>query len=210
MLHPVIIPQVVGVWREHRPVPLRPPPSIQTLVEAGLQDVLSALSEVSHQLSEAGIRHVVVGGLAIGVYGWPRATREVDLLLGMEVFGRLPSGELEPRVALPEIVEGIPINYMYIDVAGKFLDLALDAPLFSNGIPFAPPEVLVCTKLLRLAMRDQADIVQILKAKLVDRKRIRAFLGARQPPLLGPFDALVSQADAESERESRGSCACGF
>ena len=203
MLHPVKMPHVIGVWREHRPAPLWPPPSLQPLIEAGMQDVLSVLDQVSRQLSEAGIRHVAIGGLAAGVYGWPRASREVDLLVGAEAFDKLPSGELEPRRPLPERVEGIPVNYLYIDEAGRFLDRAFETPVFVNGIPFAPPEILVCTKLLRLTMRDQADIVDVLKGKVVDRKRIRAFLGARLPLLVSHYDALASQADAEIERAMR-------
>jgi hypothetical protein len=162
--------------------------------------VLDALQVISQRLREAGVRHAVVGALAVGVYGWPRATRDIDLLVGAEAWDRLPGGELRPRVPLPEEVDGIGVDYLPLDVGGDFLNVALDHPLVSEGIPVAPPEVVVCTKLLRMAMRDQADIVEMLKASLVDRAVIRAFLAEHTPMLLSRWDALVEQAEIELGR----------
>jgi hypothetical protein len=210
MLQPVIMPHVIGIWRENRPAPPRPPPLLLPLVEAGMEGVVSALHEVSRQLAESGVRHLVVGGVAVALYGWVRATHDIDLLLDRAAYRRLPSGEVEPLVSLQEAVEGVPVNYLYIDVAGKFLEPGFECPQYADGIPFAPPEVLVCTKLLRLAMRDQADIVEMLKGKLVERPRIRAFLATHQPLLVEHFDALAAQADVERERDERASFSAGF
>jgi hypothetical protein len=162
--------------------------------------VLQALREISRRLTEAGVRHLVVGALAVGVYGWPRATKDIDLLLGDEAWSKLPGGELRPRVSLPEAIDGVGIDYLPLDIGGEFLNTALDHPVMSEGVPIAPPEVVVCTKLLRLAMRDQADIVEMLKAALFDRSDVRRYLEAHTPMLLRRWDALVVQADAELSR----------
>ena len=181
------------------------PPSTQSL--RNLDDsalsprVLAALREISHRLREGGVRHAVVGALAVGVYGWPRATKDVDLLLGDEAWDRLPGGDLRARVPLPEEIDGVGIDYLPLEVGGAFLESALDRPLVSEGIPIAPPEVLVCTKLLWMAMRDQADIIEIVKAGLIDRDAVRRFLDEHTPMLLGRWDALVAQADTERRRE---------
>jgi hypothetical protein len=155
---------------------------------------------ISGQLKEAEIRHAVIGALAIGVYGWPRATRDIDLLVGDDAWHRLSTGERRPLVSLPEQVGGVGVDYVPVDVAGDFLNSALDHPFVTDGIPIAPPEVVVCTKLLRLAMRDQADIVELLKAGHVDRAALRRYLDEHTPMLTGCWDALVVQADLELRR----------
>ena len=49
-------------------------------------DPLERALEVSACLSELRIRHVLIGGLAVGVHGHPRATRDVGFLVGDEAF----------------------------------------------------------------------------------------------------------------------------
>lgn len=59
----------------------------------GLRDVVaSALleraSQVSERLNELGVPHTLIGGLAVGVHGHPRATKDIDFLVGSEAFDR--------------------------------------------------------------------------------------------------------------------------
>ena len=58
----------------------RPDPSLLEGVVA--REVLDAMRIASLALKRAGVRHVVVGGLAVGANGFPRATRDVDFLVG--------------------------------------------------------------------------------------------------------------------------------
>lgn len=44
------------------------------LKQAVTLETLERAMEVSARLSELGIRHVLIGGLAVGVHGHPRAT----------------------------------------------------------------------------------------------------------------------------------------
>jgi hypothetical protein len=80
----------------------------------------------------------------------------------------------------------------------KILRAALAAR--TEGVPVAPAEVVVCTKLLRPAMRDQADIVEMVKAGLFDRVVVGRYLGEHTPMLVGRWEALVAQAEAERQR----------
>jgi hypothetical protein len=172
--------------------------SLENLRDSGLHpDVLAALIAISKQLTAQGVRHAVIGGIAVGVYGWPRATRDVDLLVGDEAWEILPTGERRERVQLPETVLGVAVDYLSIDVAGEFLNAALDHPFVSEGVPIAPVAVVVCTKLLRMAMRDQADIVELLKAGLFGAADVRRYLEAWTPMLVPRWDALVLQAERE-------------
>jgi len=55
----------------------RPDPSLLQGVVA--REVLDAMRVASLALKRAGVRHVVVGGLAVGVWAKPRATMDIDL-----------------------------------------------------------------------------------------------------------------------------------
>jgi hypothetical protein len=167
------------------------------------ESVLHALRTACALLRESGIRHAVIGGIAVGVYGWPRSTCDVDLLVGNEAWTREPSGALSPRVALPEFVDEVPIDYLPIDIAGSFLEVAFEQPQMVEGVPIAPVEVVVCTKLIRLVMRDQADIVEIVKGQFIDEAAVRDFLSRHIPMLVGRWEALVAQARAELRRTPR-------
>lgn len=61
-------------------------------------------------------------------------------------------------------------------------------------------EVVILTKLIRLATRDQADIVELVKTGLTDVARTQRYLAEHAPMLTGRFGALVEQAAAERAR----------
>ncbi len=44
----------------------------------------------SLQLTCAGVRHVLIGALAVGAWGYPRASKDVDFLVGDEAFDAKP------------------------------------------------------------------------------------------------------------------------
>jgi hypothetical protein len=197
ILEPVAVSHIVGQVLEHEAILGGP------MILAGSEQLWNALRAASRLLSGNGIRHAVIGGIAVGVYGWQRSTRDVDLLLGSEAWERQSSGALVQRIPLPEFIDEVPIDYLPIDVAGSFLEVAFEHPQWTEGLPIAPAEVVVCTKLIRLAMRDQADIVEIVKANRIDRIAVRAFLAEHTPMLVGRWDALVTQAEAEIARSTQ-------
>ncbi|HEY2365890.1 MAG TPA: hypothetical protein VGH87_05860 [Polyangiaceae bacterium] len=159
--------------------------------------MIAALREASRQLAARGVRHLAIGALAVGVHGWPRATSDVDLLVAPEAWTTTPDGAQTPRVPLPETVGGVDVDYLPIDVAGDFLLPSFDAPLVTEHVPIAPLEVVILTKLIRLAMRDQADVVELVKAGVVDVAAVRAYLDTNAPMLTSRFDALALQAKRE-------------
>lgn len=182
-----------------------PPPKRRSLTElessAVNPRVIAALREVSRRMTGVGVRHVTIGALAVGVHGWPRATSDVDLLLAPEAWDTRPDGSQTPRVSLPEAVNGVAIDYLPIDVAGEFLLEAFERALVSEGVPVAPIEVVIVTKLIRLVMRDQADIVELVKSGLVDQDAVRGYLDQHAPMLTSRFSALCEQAERERAQE---------
>lgn len=200
VLQPVPTPAFVG-----QPLKMTPPTpkqlSLSALEARAVKSrVVGALREVSRRLSEAGVRHGVLGALAVGIHGWPRATSDVDLLLAPEAWTTGRDGSLTPRVELPEQIDGVSIDYLPISVAGDFLLESFDRVLLTEGVPIAPVEVVILTKLVRLAMRDQADVVELLKAAVIDADAVQRYLDLHAPMLTPRFVALREQAQRELER----------
>ncbi len=187
---------------------LPPMPKVLSLVELEANvvnpRVIAALREVSRRLSAAKVRHAVLGGIAVGVHGWPRATRDVDLLVAPEAWRVERDGTYTPLVELPEQIDGIEIDYLPISVAGDFLLEAFDRAHLDEGIPIAPVEVVILTKLMRLVMRDQADIVELVKAGLFSNATVEAHLETHAPMLTSRFRQLVEQAEREERAEREG------
>jgi len=171
----------------------------QTAVKAR---IIAACREASRRLASASVRHAVIGAIAVGIHGWPRATRDVDLLVAPEAWETHKDGSQTPRVELAEQISGVEIDYLPIDVAGAFLIEAFDRSLVTEGVPIAPIETVILTKLLRLAMRDQADVVELVKTGLFEVAAVERYLEANAPMLTGRFRALVEQALRERERGS--------
>lgn len=159
--------------------------------------VIRTLRDASRRLTDQGVRHLTIGALAVGVHGWPRATSDVDLLVAPEAWNTAADGTQTARVSLVDNIGGVDVDYLPIDVAGDFLLASFAAPLVIEDVPIAPMEVVILTKLLRLAMRDQADVVELVKAGVVDVDVVRSYLDTNAPMLTSRFDALVAQAQRE-------------
>jgi len=94
-------------------------PDLALLDDVVAPKVLEALELASGALAAAKVRHVVVGDLAVGANGHPRATKDVDFLVGAEAFEH--HGKLVTlHAGLPFQVDGVAID---------FLSPELDEPL---------------------------------------------------------------------------------
>jgi hypothetical protein len=200
ILQPVETPQFVG-----RPIKMKPPVpkqlALSELEERAVHPrVLGVLREISRRLSAEGIRHGVLGAIGVGVYGWPRATSDVDLLLAPEAWLEGRDGTLTPRVELPEQIDGVAIDYLPISVAGDFLLESFDRVFVTDGVPIAPVEIVILTQLVRLVMREQADIVELLKAAGFDADSVERYLELHAPMLTPRFRQLREQAQLELAR----------
>ena len=52
-------------------------PDLLLLDDTVAPRILDAMRAASARLTELGVRHVLVGGLAVGAWGHPRATKDV-------------------------------------------------------------------------------------------------------------------------------------
>ena len=60
--------------------------SWEALAAAVAPRVLTDAIDMSERLRDLGVPHALVGGLAVGLHGHPRATKDVDFIVGEAAF----------------------------------------------------------------------------------------------------------------------------
>lgn len=173
-------------------------PDISLLEGVVAPGILDALRLASQQLTRVGIRHALVGGLAVGAHGHPRATKDVDFLVGDEAFAHHGGGLVTIAPGVPVQVGDVAVDPISIAPGEKHLDAAVANPALSEGIPIAPIEALFYLKLKSPRRKDAADIVELVKAGAATAP-VRRYLEQIAPDLIEKFDALVSEAIAEED-----------
>ena len=167
-------------------------PSPSLLQDVVSPKVLDAMTVASKALVAAGVRHVVVGGLAVGANGYPRNTADVDFLVGAEAFEHHAGGLVTLRAGVPFQVNGIAIDFLSPDATESFLEAELSC---APGA-FLDPAPLVYLKLKASRLKDQVDVLELIKASL-DIDACRAFLTTHAPSLVVQFEKLVERATTE-------------
>ena len=168
-------------------------PNIKNLEGVVDRRILDAMRAASAQLTRLGIRHALVGGLAIGAYGHVRATKDVDFLVGDEGFDHYGGGLVSTVKGFPSRVADIPVDALSALPAEKHLERAVSRAVMSDGVPVAPIEILVYLKLKSPRPKDAMDILELLLIG-VDPAPIRWYLKKHAPEFLEKFQALVKKA----------------
>lgn len=169
---------------------MKPDPNL--LIDVVAPKVLDAWKAASEALARAGVRHVVIGGLAVGANGHPRATKDVDFLVGDEAFHHHAGGLVTMNPAIPIAVHGVAIDYLTPRPDEAHLAVALAAPPGT----FIDPARLIYLKLKASRMQDRADVVALVKSGL-DVDTCRAYLSTNVPALVAMLDDLVAKAASE-------------
>jgi hypothetical protein len=131
-----------------------------------------AVREVSRMLSEAGIRHALVGALAANAYrNRPRTTEDIQFLVGDEAFEKHAGGFVTMRVPVVE-VDGIDIDQVPLTEALRVVEEGLNRAPVSEGVPIASLETIVVMKLLSGRTQDLADIEAMIDSG-ADRELLR-------------------------------------
>jgi hypothetical protein len=157
--------------------------------------VIAAMRVASQALTSLGVRHAVAGGLAVGAYGYPRSTEDVDLLVGDEAFERRGGGLVTLKAGVPIQVEGVSVDLLSLSSAESFLENALVPPT-PGQVPVVGAGTLVYLKLKSPRLRDRADVVELVKRGLVVEP-VRQYLERNAPALVARFDECLAQARAE-------------
>ncbi|MBN1946592.1 MAG: hypothetical protein JW797_13035 [Bradymonadales bacterium] len=164
---------------------------LEALARVVAPSVLVEAIETSRKLARLGIPHLLIGGLAVGLHGHPRATRDVDFLVGDEAFaGTFPI--IVYRDELVEIVRNGVIDLMGVPPHHDELRDLLVVPE-SGEIPVIPVHALILLKLLAGRPQDLADVRALIDAgtPVAD---VRRYLGEHAPRLVSRFARLVGMS----------------
>jgi len=165
-------------------------PEISRLDDTVAPRILEAMRVASARLTELGVRHVLVGGLAVGAWGYARATDDVDFLVGEEAFEHHPGGLVTMKYGVPIQVGGVAVDLL--SAGANHREDALEGPRFGS-VPVAPLAVLIDLKLRSPRPKDLADVIELIRLG-IERGPIRADLLARSPALVEKWDRAVAEA----------------
>lgn len=156
-------------------------------------DVGVAVREASAALAKAGVRHALCGGVAVSCYAEPRATKDVDFLVGEEAFEH--HGLLVTlKAGIPLRVASVPIDTVPLVPKLAGLEASLVESPRADGIPVVSPEALVVMKVVAGRLRDQGDVQALLESGAVDVDGCRALVVDRFPEHLAAFEQLLAKA----------------
>ena len=157
--------------------------------------VRDAAVKTAGQLNLLGIRYALAGGLAVGAYGYVRATSDVTFLVGDEAFEH--QGSLVAfKAGVPIEVDGVRVDYLSPLSLGPQLEDVLDHPTMNEGMAVVPIEVLIYMKLVAKRRKDLLDVIELVKVG-ADVKRARDYLEQFANDLIPLFDELAAEALAE-------------
>lgn len=172
-------------------------PDLALLEDVVAKKVLDAMRVASARMQSLGVRHLLVGALAVGAHGYPRATKDVDFLVGAEAFEIHEGGIVTLKPGLPIQVQGVLVDHLSAAPQEAHLTESLSA-LPAGTPPVAPVEVLVYLKLKSSRQKDFADVIELIKVG-VDLERSRAYLVRHAPGLVGRLDSAVRSAATEED-----------
>ena len=171
-------------------------PDISLLTGVVSPEILNAMRAAAAKLESSGIRYALAGALAVGAHGYPRASKDVDFVVGDGAFTLHDGGIVTVNPEIPIRVGHITVDPISIGPDEPHLMDALQRAPVSGGIPILPIEALVYMKLKSPRRKDAADVVELAKAG-VDTVLIANYLASFAPDLTDKFKTLVAEAEAE-------------
>lgn len=165
--------------------------SWEELARVVAPQVLMDALDTSERLRALGIPHALVGGLAVGMHGHPRATKDVDFIVGEAAFA-----STKPLLAFREELSGI-VRWGVIDLLAALpddpvLEAALRLPA-AGEIPIVAVEVLVLMKLRAGRPQDEADVAHLVSAGL-DVATLLDWLSEHAPEQIPVFSRVAQRA----------------
>lgn len=158
--------------------------------------------KVSRQLKENQIAHLLIGGLAVAEYGYPRATADVDFIVTPEGLAKLTG--TPNAIGLSKDIGGVRVDFILPDVGEDVVEEEIEAPSPEEAVacpPIASIGLLIYLKLRANRRKDQADIVELVKRGAVPVQSVRRYLMENfdDTDLAADFDMLVRVAESEAD-----------
>lgn len=176
--------------------------SINNLSVCVPQVVIDGVRAVSALLRGQGIRHIIVGGVAVSCNGYPRATADIDIAVGDCAF--------EYREKITYLKSGLPLKYAgvrirYVAPTNSYEKAMLEQYLIvpaSSEVPILPIGPLVVMKLIAGRHKDRADIIELFKRRssaAIDE--IEQFVKQALPSQTNLLGELITCAANERDEE---------
>lgn len=177
-----------------RVIPGTTVPSLNLLEGIVSTRMLDAARIASEALTQAGIPHALAGGLAVGAWGYLRATKDIDFIVGETAFVK-KGVVVSFKPGIPSEVNGVKIKIL----SNPKVDEQTENPQTTRGVPVIEVEALIYLKLVAFRRQDKLDIVELLKAGSTDEREVRKYLGTigAEPEIKQRFETLVQETDEE-------------
>ncbi|HWL87139.1 MAG TPA: hypothetical protein VNO21_15145 [Polyangiaceae bacterium] len=169
---------------------------LSLLEEVVAPAILDAMRVASAALTRLGVRHALVGGLAVGAHGHPRATKDVDFLVGEEAFEHHEGGLVTMKYGMPIQVRGVLVDFLSIGEGEEHLAAGL--ALASDDVPVISAPALVYLKLKSPRSKDRVDLIEMVKAGL-ETAAVNVYLTTNAPGVLPKWESVVADARAEED-----------
>lgn len=164
-------------------------PDLRLLEGVVSERILRAMRDATLRLDDLQIPYALIGGLAVGAHGAPRATKDVDFLVGEEAFehhGPIVSF----RAGLPIESGGVAVDPVSIGAEETFLVEAIQAATQSFGVPVIGIGPLIYMKLSAGRRQDEADVQRLMEAGSHERAA-REYLEQHAPQLLPDLERCL-------------------
>jgi len=146
--------------------------------------------EASKTLTGLGVPHALIGGLAVGMHGHPRATKDADYLVGPEAFLRM-TPVIQFREEIGAMAKMGVMDFMPVPQRFEALVELLRVPA-GGEIPVIAVEGLILLKLDANRHQDRADIVALLRIG-IDASSVTEYLRQNAPELVDRFARLMAE-----------------
>jgi hypothetical protein len=168
-------------------------------------DIQETVAEIAEVAARERIETVLVGGVAMAVYGSDRLTKDVDVacrdevLPGLKKIKDLSFGGISARTPA-----GHPVDIIVRDDAYRSLYMAAIESARDEGLalPVVSPEYLAAIKMAAARTKDTLDLETLLRLGVLDVKKtgtiIRQHLGEYASRV---WDSLVVEVEWKSSRE---------
>jgi hypothetical protein len=153
-------------------------------------DILERTESISRTLTALGVPHALIGGLAVGVHGHPRLTKDVDFIVGSQAF--------EPTkpflVYRPELAEVARVGFADLIAIPPAFPCLEEEVVLSRAVPVISLPGLVLMKLLGFRGQDQADVEALLRDDETRLADVSDYLAEHAPDLLIRLGEVLSVA----------------
>lgn len=142
------------------------------------QQGLDAVAIIAAQAQAQGVAYALAGGLALHLYGFTRATKDVDLVAS-ELLNLLATEQLSFGGATYQVQVGerlLAVDWIVRDDFFRefYVNALRDAIVTEQGLPILTPEWLVILKYIARRSKDKIDLDWLVQqAGLVDRDQVK-------------------------------------